>query len=42
MVVEYLKTPPTKADLQALLAEMGVPVRAILQVVRDSGERISG
>ncbi len=31
VVVEYLKTPPTKPELQALLAEMGVPVRAILR-----------
>ncbi len=31
VVVEYLKTPPTKAELRALLAEMGVPVRAILR-----------
>lgn len=30
-VIEYLKTPPSKAQLQALLAEMGLPVRALLR-----------
>lgn len=30
-VVEYLKTPPTKEQLRALVAAMGVPVRAILR-----------
>ena len=30
-VVEYLKTPPTKEQLRALLREMGVPVRAVLR-----------
>ena len=30
-VVEYLKTPPTKAELQALLQRMGVGVREVLR-----------
>ncbi len=30
-VVEYLKTPPTRALLASLIARMGVPVRAILR-----------
>lgn len=30
-VVEYLKTPPTRDELRALLAEMGVGVRAVLR-----------
>lgn len=30
-VVEYLKTPPSRAMLEALVARMGVPVRAILR-----------
>src|SRR3569623_2626074 len=30
-VVEYLKTPPTKEPLRALLQAMGQPVRAILR-----------
>lgn len=30
-VIEYLKTPPTRDELRALLAEMDVPVRAILR-----------
>lgn len=30
-VVEYLKTPPDKAQLRALLEDMGLPVRAILR-----------
>lgn len=30
-VIEYLKTPPTREKLKALIAEMGVPVRAILR-----------
>ena len=31
MVVEYLKTPPGKAELQALLQRMGVGVRDVLR-----------
>ncbi len=31
VVVEYLKTPPTKAQLKELLSEMGIPVRDILR-----------
>lgn len=31
MVVEYLKTPPDRATLVALVAAMGVPVRALLR-----------
>jgi arsenate reductase len=30
-IVEYLKTPPSHEALQALLAQLGVPVRAVLR-----------
>ena len=30
-VIEYLKTPPSKQALRALLAAMGIPVRAMLR-----------
>ena len=30
-VIEYLKTPPTKAKLKELIARMGVPVRDVLR-----------
>ncbi len=30
-VIEYLKTPPTRAVLADLIARMGVPVRAVLR-----------
>jgi arsenate reductase len=30
-IVEYLKTPPSRETLQALLAQLGVPVRAVLR-----------
>lgn len=30
-VIEYLQTPPGKARLQTLIAEMGIPVRALLR-----------
>ena len=30
-VIEYLKTPPTRAELQELLKAMGMPVRDILR-----------
>jgi arsenate reductase len=30
-VIEYLKTPPSRAQLQQLVAAMGIPVRAILR-----------
>lgn len=33
-VIEYLKTPPDRATLQALIARMGVPLRA---VIREKG-----
>ncbi len=33
-VIEYLKTPPTRAELVELIARMGVPVRA---VIREKG-----
>lgn len=33
-VVEYLKSPPSRAMLVALIARMGIPVRALL---RDKG-----
>lgn len=31
VVIEYLKTPPHRATLTALIAAMGVPVRAVLR-----------
>jgi arsenate reductase len=30
-IVEYLKTPPSRARLRALIAAMGAPVRAVLR-----------
>lgn len=30
-IIEYLKTPPDRARLTALIAAMGVPVRAVLR-----------
>ena len=30
-VIDYLKTPPDRATLQRLIAQMGVPVREILR-----------
>ncbi len=30
-VIEYLKTPPTRAELKAIARRMGVPLRAILR-----------
>lgn len=30
-VVEYLKTPPSRAELQRLIAAMGIPLRALLR-----------
>jgi arsenate reductase len=30
-VVEYLKTPPSRAELIALIGRMGIPVRALLR-----------
>lgn len=30
-VIEYLKEPPDRATLQALIGRMGVPVRAVLR-----------
>jgi arsenate reductase len=30
-IIEYLKTPPTRALLQHLIARMGIPVRALLR-----------
>ena len=30
-VIEYLKTPPSRALLQQLIARMGLPVRALLR-----------
>lgn len=30
-VIEYLKTPPSRAQLKQLVAAMGIPVRAILR-----------
>jgi arsenate reductase len=31
VIVEYLKTPPSRETLVALIAEMGIPVRALLR-----------
>src|SRR5271156_3159283 len=31
VVIEYLKTPPTRAKLVELIAAMGIPVRALLR-----------
>ncbi len=31
VVIEYLKTPPTRETLQQLIAAMGIPVRALLR-----------
>jgi arsenate reductase len=31
VVIEYLKTPPTRERLKELIAEMGIPVRALLR-----------
>ncbi len=31
IVVEYLKTPPDRATLQALIAAMGLPVREVMR-----------
>ncbi|MBS9477068.1 arsenate reductase (glutaredoxin) [Ancylobacter radicis] len=30
-VIEYLKTPPSRADLVSLIARMSIPVRALLR-----------
>lgn len=30
-IIEYLKTPPNRAELVALIQAMGVPVRAVLR-----------
>lgn len=30
-IIEYLKTPPSRAELAALIARMGIPVRALLR-----------
>ncbi|HEY9343882.1 MAG TPA: glutaredoxin domain-containing protein, partial [Inquilinus sp.] len=31
VVIEYLKTPPNRAELADLIRRMGVPVRAVLR-----------
>jgi arsenate reductase len=31
VIIEYLKNPPSRARLQALIAAMGLPVRALLR-----------
>jgi arsenate reductase len=31
VIIEYLKTPPSRAELTDLIARMGVPVRAVLR-----------
>jgi arsenate reductase len=30
-IIEYLKTPPSQATLRELLAQMGMPIRALLR-----------
>jgi arsenate reductase len=30
-IIEYLKSPPTRAELTDLIARMGIPVRALLR-----------
>ena len=34
-IVEYLKTPPSRDELAALIARMGVPVRSVLRAKED-------
>ena len=34
-VIEYLKTPPNRDELKALIARMGVPVRAVLRAKEE-------
>jgi arsenate reductase len=34
-VIEYLKTPPSRAELADLIARMGGPVRAVLRAKED-------
>ena len=34
-IVEYLKTPPSRAELAALIARTGLPVRAVLRAKED-------
>jgi arsenate reductase len=31
IIIEYLKTPPSRAELTELIARMGIPVRALLR-----------
>ncbi len=31
IIIEYLKTPPSRAELTGLIARMGIPVRALLR-----------
>jgi arsenate reductase-like glutaredoxin family protein len=31
VIIEYLKNPPRRAHLQALIAAMGIPVRVLLR-----------
>jgi arsenate reductase (glutaredoxin) len=31
VIIEYLKTPPTRDELKALIARMGVPVRSVVR-----------
>ena len=35
-VIEYLKTPPSRATLKSLIERMGVPLR---EVIREKGTR---
>jgi len=34
-VIEYLKIPPSRAELAELIARMGVPVRTVLRAKED-------
>ena len=36
IVIEYLKTPPSRAELVALIARMKMPVRDLLRKKRDA------
>ena len=36
-IIEYLKTPPSRARLIELIKAMGIPVRALLREVPQSG-----
>ena len=39
-IVEYLKRPPSRAELAELIARMGVPVRAVLRAKEALGREL--